>query len=176
MAEDYGNDTDELKKSARIFTSSILKGFYRINLLPEGERPKHEEGKDDESVDGEAQNENLMAMLMGLGGMMSQNEPDMDDEEQEQLNELMGTLGNLVEQLEGAAAEAGIDLDDGSIGDTGFDLYNWTFTEGKVAKGNGWTIAIPDGFVQIKSNDIEPTTGKKRLFELVPVNCKDEKN
>lgn len=134
------------------------------------------EGEYDESVDGEAQNENLMAMLMGLGGMMSQNESDMDDEEQEQLNELMGTLGNLVEQLEGAAAEAGIDLDDGSIGDTGFDMYNWTFTEGKVAKGNGWTIAIPDGFVQIKSNDIEPTTGKKRLFELVPVNCKDEKD
>ena len=47
MAEDYTNDTDELKKSARIFTSSILKGFYRINLLPENERPKHEEGKDD---------------------------------------------------------------------------------------------------------------------------------
>lgn len=47
MAEDYTNDTDELKKSARIFTSSILKGFYRINLLPEDERPKHEEGKDD---------------------------------------------------------------------------------------------------------------------------------
>ena len=47
MAEDYTNDTDELKKSARIFTSSILKGFYRINLLPEDERPKHEDGKDD---------------------------------------------------------------------------------------------------------------------------------
>lgn len=47
MAEDYGNDSDELKKSARIFTSSILKGFYRINLLPEDERPKHEDGKDD---------------------------------------------------------------------------------------------------------------------------------
>lgn len=47
MAEDYTNDTDELKKSARIFTSSILKGFYRINLLPESERPKHEDGKDD---------------------------------------------------------------------------------------------------------------------------------
>lgn len=47
MAEDYGNDTDKLKKSARIFTSSILKGFYRINLLPEDERPKHEDGKDD---------------------------------------------------------------------------------------------------------------------------------
>ena len=47
MAEDYANDTDELKKSARIFASSIIKGFYRINLLPENERPKHEDGKDD---------------------------------------------------------------------------------------------------------------------------------
>ena len=47
MAEDYANDTDKLKKSARIFTSSILKGFYRINLLPEDERPKHQDGKDD---------------------------------------------------------------------------------------------------------------------------------
>ena len=40
-------DTDKLKKSARIFTSSIIKGFYRINLLPEDERPKHQDGKDD---------------------------------------------------------------------------------------------------------------------------------
>ena len=38
---------EELQQSARIFTSTILKGFYRINLLPESERPKHEDGKDD---------------------------------------------------------------------------------------------------------------------------------
>ncbi len=47
---DYMSSTsknDELKKSARIFTSTILKGFYRINLLPENERTKHEDGKDD---------------------------------------------------------------------------------------------------------------------------------
>lgn len=42
------NDKDSsLAKSSRIFTSTILKGFYRINLLPEEDRPKHEEGKDD---------------------------------------------------------------------------------------------------------------------------------
>lgn len=43
------NDKDSsLAKSARIFTSTILKGFYRINLLPEEDRnPKYlEEGKD----------------------------------------------------------------------------------------------------------------------------------
>ena len=34
-----GEDTDtELQKSARIFTSTVLKGFYRINLVPESER------------------------------------------------------------------------------------------------------------------------------------------
>lgn len=40
-------DSDSLDKSSRIFTSTILKGFYRINLLPEDDRPYHEDGKDD---------------------------------------------------------------------------------------------------------------------------------
>ena len=31
-------DDTELKKSSRIFTSTILKGFYRINLVPEDQR------------------------------------------------------------------------------------------------------------------------------------------
>ena len=47
---DYVSDTSndgELQKSSRIFTATILKGFYRINLLPEDQRPKHEDGKDD---------------------------------------------------------------------------------------------------------------------------------
>ena len=38
---------DTLKQSSRIFTSTVLKGFYRINLLDEDDRPKHEDGKDD---------------------------------------------------------------------------------------------------------------------------------
>lgn len=43
-----GDDKKEnLEASARIFTSSVLKGFYRINLLPKDDRPKHEDGKDD---------------------------------------------------------------------------------------------------------------------------------
>ena len=36
----------ELKKSARIFTSTILKGFYRINLVPEDQRVNRNDGKD----------------------------------------------------------------------------------------------------------------------------------
>lgn len=32
------NNDDDLAKSSRIFTSTILKGFYRINLVPEEER------------------------------------------------------------------------------------------------------------------------------------------
>ncbi len=42
------NDNDSsLAKSSRIFTSTILKGFYRINLLPESDRKEHKEGVDD---------------------------------------------------------------------------------------------------------------------------------
>lgn len=37
VATDEGEDS-ELKKASRIFTSTILKGFYRINLVPEEER------------------------------------------------------------------------------------------------------------------------------------------
>lgn len=37
VATDEGEDS-ELKKAARIFTSTILKGFYRINLVPEEDR------------------------------------------------------------------------------------------------------------------------------------------
>lgn len=62
---------------------------------------------------------------------------------------------------ENLALEAGIDLNDSSIGDTGYDLYNWTFTEGKRQSGKGWSVAIPDGFVVIKSKE-------DRLFEAVP--------
>ena len=43
----YSASSDDLKTASRIFTSTILKGFYRINLKPENERPKHEDGKDD---------------------------------------------------------------------------------------------------------------------------------
>ena len=32
------DDEDELAKSSRIFTSTVLKGFYRINLVPEDQR------------------------------------------------------------------------------------------------------------------------------------------
>ncbi|MBQ3306773.1 MAG: hypothetical protein IJG68_01110 [Bacilli bacterium] len=38
-------DTD-LKKSSRIFTSTIVKGFYRINLIPEDQRTNRGDGKD----------------------------------------------------------------------------------------------------------------------------------
>ena len=42
----YGDS--ELRKSARIFTSTIIKGFYRINLIPQEERDDTylKEGKD----------------------------------------------------------------------------------------------------------------------------------
>ena len=47
VATDEGEDS-ELKKASRVFTSTILKGFYRINLIPEEERDMSyvAEGKD----------------------------------------------------------------------------------------------------------------------------------
>ena len=38
-AEASSSDDTELKRASRIFTATILKGFYRINLLPEEDRP-----------------------------------------------------------------------------------------------------------------------------------------
>lgn len=118
------------------------------------------EGEYDESVDGEQQNEDLMAMLLGLGGRPADQSPEMSEEVQEKSDDMNEKLGDLLNQLEGLAAEVGIDLNDSSIGDTGFDLYNWSFTEGKRQSGKGWSIAIPDGFTVIDSKD--------RPFEAVP--------
>ena len=47
FSTDLSAGRETLRTSARVFTSTILKGFYRINLLPESSRPKHEDGKDD---------------------------------------------------------------------------------------------------------------------------------
>lgn len=132
------------------------------------------EGEYDASVDGEQQNENFMSMLMGLGGMADSTESDLSDEDQEELTELLGMIGELKEKAKEIAEKEGIDLDAGPIGETGFDMYQWTFTEGKVATGDGWTIAIPDGFVQRKSNEVDPISGNERLFELVPETYEDE--
>ena len=42
-----GSNNEQLEQASRIFTSTIIKGFYRINLLPEDQRTRHESGKDD---------------------------------------------------------------------------------------------------------------------------------
>jgi len=50
FTESDPNDKDSsLARSSRIFTSTILKGFYRINLIPEEERTQVE-GKDDATL------------------------------------------------------------------------------------------------------------------------------
>lgn len=47
------------------------------------------------------------------------------------------------------------------IGSTRFDLYKWTFTKRKRQKGDGWSVAIPDGFVVKNSKE-------GRVFEAFP--------
>ena len=174
-SEESGFDQFDQYKNGKLLKQRKIK--YNYDRQDEFDWNKLEfvghEGEYDESVDGETKNEDLMKMLMGLGGMSAQFGQEMSKEEQEQLNSLTGTLIEIPGQIENSSEEAGLDLEDGSIGDTGFNMYNWTFGEGKTVKGNGWTIAIPDGFVRIKSKDIEPRTGRERLFELVPITCKD---
>lgn len=119
------------------------------------------EGEYDESIDGEQQDANFMSMLLGLG----KNSDDMSEDDESSLEEIKEKLDDLLSQMEDLAAEAGINLHDSSIGETGFDLYNWTFTQGKRQEGNGWAIAIPDGFTVIPSED--------RLFEAVPCGMED---
>ena len=53
-------------------------------------------------------------------------------------------------------------------------MYQWTFTQGNTVNLNEWTIGIPDGFMKINSEEMIPTTHKKRPFELVPI--KDKEN
>lgn len=46
---DFNDSDSSLAKSARIFTSTILKGFYRINLIPYEDRV-HKKGRDDATI------------------------------------------------------------------------------------------------------------------------------
>ncbi len=103
--------------------------------------------------------ETIVGKMYGFSGQDCEYYDSNDDEEEEE-----------------SFDEAGTDQDDRAIGETGSEMYNWTFREGKTVRGDGWTIAIPDGFVQITSKDAEPLSGKKRLFELVPVTYKDEED
>lgn len=48
-ASDADDDDSTLARSSRIFTATILKGFYRINLVPENER-EQVPGKDDATL------------------------------------------------------------------------------------------------------------------------------
>ena len=58
-----GDDIDNIKYSARVFTSTILKGFYKINLLPEEDRvcedgTSAEDGCPDDDLEAEMINDN----------------------------------------------------------------------------------------------------------------------
>ena len=87
----------------------------------------------------------------------------MNDKIADQLGELEALLG----KLEKEAEAAGIDLYPSNIGETGYDMYKWSFTEGKRKSGKGWSIAIPDGFSVIDSKD-------NRAFEAVPQGMESE--
>ena len=82
-------------------------------------------------------------------------------------NQMRKQLNSLIGQPDGTVAETSIDQQASSIGETGYDLYRWTFTEGKRKSGEGWSVAIPDGFAVIDSKN-------NRAFEAVPVGFENE--
>lgn len=93
------------------------------------------EGEYDESVDGEEADADFMSKIMQALGGGGQNDDNYTEDEFEYI--------------------------DSKIVGTGYDLFDWTFTEGKTAKGDGWSIAVPDGFIVRNS--------KERPFEIVPL-------
>ena len=124
------------------------------------------EGEYDESVDGEQQDAKFfmaanMAAQMAYGGGQDQQEPEMSDEDANNLDDINSQLADLLDEVKDLAAEVGVDINAEQIGDTGFDMYDWTFTNGNRKSGKGWSVAIPDGFVVIDSNE-------GRVFEAVP--------
>lgn len=81
---------------------------------------------------------------------------------------ILNQLDAEITRLENMAKDMGLDLHPSNIGDTGFDMYRWTFTKGTRKSGSGWSVAIPDSFSVIDSEDDRP-------FEAVPQGKETEK-
>lgn len=113
-------------------------------------------------------NEYTKPVLEEIIGIKGKNESTANSIEKT-LNSIDGALDNILSAIDSAVETSGIDF----ISD---DYINWSYNENKTARGKGWTIAIPDGFEKIETDDIDPVTGEKRIFELVPSEYKDEKN
>lgn len=80
---------------------------------------------------------------------------------------ILSQLDAEITRLENMAKDLGYDLHPSNIGDTGFDMYRWTFTKGTRKSGSGWSVAIPDGFSVIES-------ASGRAFEAVPQGTESE--
>lgn len=127
------------------------------------------EGEYDKSVDGEAQNNKYMAAMLSIPNAKAiEGEPRLLDV----LNATTGYDSKKYKEGEQLATGAGIDLDDSPIGDTEWDAFNWTFTNGVTYKGGGWNVTVPDGFIVRRSNEGIPRTCKKREFEMIPIGFK----
>lgn len=119
--------------------------------------------KNGEPIDDNLPEELVIEGTTEVQSAAEQAESDID------LEDLSDKLDQLLRDVESLAAESGIDLNPSNIGDTGYDMYNWTFTEGKRKKGDGWSVAIPDGFSTIDSDG-------GRLFEAVPQGMENDED
>lgn len=107
------------------------------------------EGEYDESVDGEEQDEKYVKFITDtINKLAGKTDVSIDTKRDKNMSKDMGKVENA--------------------------MYQWTFTQGNTVNLNEWTIGIPDGFMKINSEEMIPTTHKKRPFELVPI--KDKEN
>ena len=121
---DDDDDDENLKTSARIFTSTILKGFYRINLIPESERnPNHTQ---DTSKDPAVYNENRVCK-------------DIDDDMLAAYTRLDADPGEIIDMVNVKCSSGGaLSMLQQAI--NGYDL---------TSIGNGYYVLAYNGFISM---------------------------
>ncbi len=125
FSDDDDDDSEEnLKTSARIFTSTILKGFYRINLIPESERnPNHTQ---DTSKDPAVYNENRVCK-------------DIDDDMLAAYTRLDADPGEIIDMVNVKCSSGGaLSMLQQAI--NGYDL---------TSIGNGYYVLAYNGFISM---------------------------
>lgn len=58
------------------------------------------------------------------------------------MEKMLKEIDDKMSELEAELRDKGLELYSSKIGDTGFDIYDWSFTKGTRKKVTGWSVAI----------------------------------
>lgn len=150
-SEESGFDQFDHYKNGEIIKKRKIKFNYKKQNQFDWNKTEFigHKGEYDESVDGEEQDEKYVKFITDtINKLAGKTDVSIDTERDKNMSTNMGKVENA--------------------------MYQWTFTQGNTVNLNEWTIGIPDGFMKINSEEMIPTTHKKRPFELVPI--KDKEN